>query len=108
MKRRIHRIQILAGSALAALTLSFVSASTAQAIPSQCNWGNEGSSSWASCTGGNGQFQAWAQCKPKYPWITNWYTSYGTWRSPAPYPGPVSVAGCDGNHQVGSYGISYR
>lgn len=78
----------------------------AQAIPSRCSYGNEGSFSWASCTSGTGQFQAWAQCKPRYWWITNWYMSYGPWRSPA--PGAGSGASCDGNHQVASYGISYR
>jgi hypothetical protein len=80
-----------------------VAATPAAAIPSGCNWGSEGSFSWAQCSGGTGKYQAWAQCKPRHFWITNWYTAYG----PVVSPSNLSIASCDGNHQVASYGITY-
>lgn len=101
MKRTIARL----GVALALATTAVVgfSASPAAATPTGCNWGSEGSFSWAHCTGGTGTYRAWAQCKPSHWWITNWYTSYGSWVS----PGTISTASCDGNHTVASYGINY-
>ena len=96
------------GRALAATVVSLTAVllvnPPASAAPTGCSYGNEGSFSWAHCTGGTGQYQAWAQCKPRYPWITNWYTAYGPWRN----PGQVSHANCDGNHQVLSYGMYTR
>jgi len=104
----MNRMVRQAGIALAAVALSmtfFISAAPpASAIATGCNWGSEGSFSWAHCDGGTGQYQAWAQCKPRYWWVTNWYMSYGGWVN----PGSISYANCDGNHQVASYGISYR
>lgn len=77
-------------------------APAASAAPAGCQWGSEGSFSWAHCNSGTGGYQAWAQCKPRYPWISNWYMAYGPWLN----PGGISRAYCDGNHTVASYGIT--
>ena len=100
MKTNAARLAVVMALLAAALGLT---ATPALATPTGCNWGNEGSFSWAKCTGGTGKYQAWAQCKPRYFWITNWYMSYG----PMVSPGTISTASCDGNHQVASYGITY-
>jgi hypothetical protein len=70
MKNSIsHRL----GAGIAALLLTtsalVLTAPVASAAPTGCNYGSEGSFSWAHCTGGTGGYQAWAQCKPLYPWI---------------------------------------
>ena len=88
--------------AAASLVVFVLAAPAASAAPTGCQWGSEGSFSWAYCSGGTGGYQAWAQCKPRYFWITNWYTAYGPWLN----PGGISQANCDGNHNVASYGIT--
>lgn len=101
MKRRLARMG--ATAAALGLGLTLLAGTSAQAIASGCYWGNEGSFSWAQCTSGSGKYQAWAQCQPRYWWVTNWYMSYGAMVSPR----SISTAGCDKNHKVASYGITY-
>jgi hypothetical protein len=110
MNRRLNGeimkpVLVRLGIATSMATLALLAFNTlpASASPSSCSWGNEGSFSWAYCGSGTGKYQAWAQCKPRYFWITNWYTAYGPMQS----PGTTSIASCDGNHQVASYGITY-
>lgn len=74
------------------------------AAPAGCNYGNEGSFSWAACSSGSGQYRAWAQCKPSV-WWGEWRTVYGQWKSPGQYI--YSTADC-GSGRVASYGINYR
>ena len=102
--RFLRRARVGFTVALLATAASVVLAQPASAAPTGCSNGTERSFSWAHCSGGTGQYQAWAQCKPRWPWITNWYTSYGSWTSPK----GISRANCDGNHQVQSYGVYYR
>jgi hypothetical protein len=102
--RFIRRARLGFTAALLTAAASIAVAPSAYAAPTGCSNGNEGSFSWAYCSGGSGQYQAWASCKPRYPWITNWYTSYGSWTSPQ----GISRAYCDGNHQVQSWGVYYR